>query len=327
MAIKTLVCVVGELRSEEVTFESFESYVLKPCNADLLVCCPEKIISDSKYLDRANYFQLYSMGRGSTGHLESIAKNLGASMHWKDILRKRGTWFGGLNDFRFKTYFFVLTQALFSSRGVVFKKVKDFVRPFWLLIFRGQGPLHQPGGGSYVFLFKYAALNYILTHGLHDKYDRFIITRSDYLWRTLHPPLELLDPDHVWIPSGEDHGGYCDRHWVLSSHHLVKCLDLLTEVFLDPTIIHSYDSGEDTFNSEKFVKMLWDKRGVSVRRFPLVQFLIRYSSQSETWGAGKFVPELGLTVAYPDEYEEAKTNSQVLLCPEDWKLWSSHTTT
>mmetsp|Transcript_57774 Transcript_57774/g.154347 ORF Transcript_57774/g.154347 Transcript_57774/m.154347 type:complete len:423 (+) Transcript_57774:129-1397(+) len=47
-------------------------------------------------------------------------------------------------------------------------------------------------------------------------FERVICSRPEILWIGDHPPLRWLDPDIVWIPDGEDHGGLNDRHAVLN---------------------------------------------------------------------------------------------------------------
>jgi len=43
--------------------------------------------------------------------------------------------------------------------------------------------------------------------GLLERYDRFVITRSDFIWDCPHPPLSVLSPDAIWFPDGEYGGG------------------------------------------------------------------------------------------------------------------------
>eukprot|EP00966_Prymnesium_polylepis_P283520 6550576-Prymnesium_polylepis.1 len=48
-------------------------------------------------------------------------------------------------------------------------------------------------------------------------YERVVHSRLEYVWLAPHPPLALLEPRHVWIPSGEDYYlGYNDRHAVMN---------------------------------------------------------------------------------------------------------------
>ncbi len=40
--IKTLVCIIGQTRAHEITWNSFNKYVLKSLDADLALCVAEK---------------------------------------------------------------------------------------------------------------------------------------------------------------------------------------------------------------------------------------------------------------------------------------------
>ena len=41
-----------------------------------------------------------------------------------------------------------------------------------------------------------------------------MFTRLEFEWLAHHPPLHLLDPSHLWVPTGEDNTGVNDRHWL-----------------------------------------------------------------------------------------------------------------
>ena len=46
---------------------------------------------------------------------------------------------------------------------------------------------------------------------------RVVFSRLEFWWLRPHPPLRLLHPSVVWLPSGEDYyGGVNDRHAVLN---------------------------------------------------------------------------------------------------------------
>lgn len=51
--------------------------------------------------------------------------------------------------------------------------------------------------------------------GAIDQYDRFIVTRSDYMHKMLHAPLSVLPPEYIWIPDGERYNGVTVRGFPL----------------------------------------------------------------------------------------------------------------
>lgn len=73
-------------------------------------------------------------------------------------------------------------------------------------------------------------------------YERVMFTRLEFEWLHDHPPLSLLDPRYLWVPTGEDNTGLNDRHWLANRHdaavspaslnappcmHLAACMHLL----------------------------------------------------------------------------------------------------
>lgn len=61
-------------------------------------------------------------------------------------------------------------------------------------------------------------------------YERVMFTRLEFEWLYNHPPLSLLDPRYMWVPTGEDNTGINDRHWLVNRKdaavrilHAVSC--------------------------------------------------------------------------------------------------------
>ena len=84
---------------------------------------------------------------------------------------------------------------------------------------------------------------WLLLHGLQqdgviDRYDRFVITRSDFVWLCPHPPLSVLDREAIWVPDGEDWGGLPDRHLVVSRADVVNCLNIIEDILLNPVQLY-----------------------------------------------------------------------------------------
>ena len=47
------------------------------------------------------------------------------------------------------------------------------------------------------------------------RFSRLVHSRLEFHWLMPHPPLQLLDPAHVWVPSGQNIAGVNDRHAVV----------------------------------------------------------------------------------------------------------------
>ena len=67
------------------------------------------------------------------------------------------------------------------------------------------------------------------------RYGRFVVTRSDFIYPCPHPPLSILDCGWIWIPDGEQYGGFTDRHLVVSQEEdAAAVLSLIDDIRLRP---------------------------------------------------------------------------------------------
>ena len=48
---------------------------------------------------------------------------------------------------------------------------------------------------------------------------RVIFSRLEFRWLAPHPPLALLEPEVLWVPSGQNVNGVNDRHAVMHRMH------------------------------------------------------------------------------------------------------------
>ena len=186
----------------------------------------------------------------------------------------------------------------------------------------GRGAFDQPGAAGIVLLFRQLLLDMIREENLLEKYDRFIITRSDYFYGAPHPSCDLLDPTFAWLPEGEDYRGLCDRHWVLSRDHVEPCLDLLGPIICDTDNLYREMQSDNRWNIEKYVKHIWEKRGVRVRRYPRTMFLVRDADDRTNRSAGTYNPAVSMIVKYNSEFEQARANIVAFRDETCWKAWN-----
>ena len=183
---KTLVCVIGETRAQDLTWNNFNKYLLKSLNADLALCVAEKNIKNNKMYNKAKYIWKYKDSKDYTNHFDHAQKTLLK----KRKIKKKPNWKKML-------------------------KVKDF----WLARVKGSSKIRSGTGGLLIYN-RWFLLQNLIELNLLKKYDRFIITRSDFYWCLHHPKLDNLNSKYIWIPNGEKYGGYTDRHAVLSKENV-----------------------------------------------------------------------------------------------------------
>jgi hypothetical protein len=176
-------------------------------------------------------------------------------------------------------------------------------------------------------------IRWLLVYGLQednvlDRYDRFVITRSDFIWLCPHPPLSVLDRDAIWFPDGEKYGGLTDRHLVVSRADVVNCLNIIEDILLQP--IELYEEMKDLptympngWNIEQFLQHHLLRKGLlhKVKLFPYVMYLARSvrDDGSKTWSQGRYEPAVGHFVKYEKEFRVASAYSQIIHSRADWE--------
>ena len=97
-----------------------------------------------------------------------------------------------------------------------------------------RSPDPQPTASSILLFCRWLLLHGLQQDDVLDRYDRFVITRSDFVWLCPHPPLSVLDRGAIWLPDGEYYGGFTDRHLVVSRADVVNCLNVIEDILLHP---------------------------------------------------------------------------------------------
>ena len=88
----------------------------------------------------------------------------------------------------------------------------------------------HPGSAAILLFARWFLLKNLLKEGLDEKYERFIITRSDFVWPILHPSLDFFNDDHIILADGESYGGVSDRYAILSRNHMKSYLGVLDKI-------------------------------------------------------------------------------------------------
>ena len=143
------------------------------------------------------------------------------------------------------------------------------------------------------------------TYNLIDKYKRFIITRSDFIYQLPHPQLDLLNPDFIWIPDGEHYGGFTDRHAILSQSNIETYLNIFNSM-----VIHSNKYFfnmllfSNSYNIETLIKfhLIFHNKINLVRHFPYIMYAVRNHNGTTRWSKGEFSFIHNYYIKYSNEY-------------------------
>lgn len=144
-----------------------------------------------------------------------------------------------------------------------------------------------------------------------EAYDRFIVTRNDHYY-SCDLDLTQLDPTHIWIPEGENYGGICDRHMVVSSENLRAALNVLQPLLDHPENYRKLLSRK-VANGERLLQSTLKRHNLlhSVRRYPRNMFTCGLPHDSTRGALLSADPVTeGVHLKYPKEYELTQITCQ-----------------
>jgi hypothetical protein len=291
---RTLVCILAKTRAADVTFPAFERHVLRELDADLAVALTldAGYDQDNPYLQRARY-RWIAPDPQDYGQLFDEAQ-----------------------------------AELCRERGLAAPRWRDLLAFGGTWAGRIRSAYAHPSATAVLIYSRWLLLRNLQREGLLDRYDRFVITRSDFQWLCPHPPWSVLAPENVWVPADHHWSGINDRHMVVRSIDVEPCLNLLEEILLRPAELAQAMSERTEWNDEQLLALQLRRRGLAaqVREFPYVMYLVRSPrDRSATWSAGRYDPWAGHFVKYESEFRSARAMSGVVRNRVDWEqgAWRS----
>ncbi len=279
----TLVIVLAETRAYEYTYDLLRSNLLDVYGADLCLC-----VADNAREDTNNPFYRDAKYIWTYDEPED----------WGDAFDRAQRAEGHSDDWR---------QLL---------SIKDQ----WLGGVRGEGA--HPGSAGILLFFRWFLKRSLLEHGVLDHYDRFVVTRSDFVHPVPQIPLAVLDPDFIWVPDGEDYGGITDRHVVASRRDILDVLSVTDDVIADPAALHDAMQAQHAprWNLERYLAFSYKRLGLAgrVRRYPYVMYSVRSPDGHTRWAKGTFSGQHGYCIKYQTEYRGARIAQWIIGTTEDW---------
>lgn len=285
---RVLVCILAQTRGHQVAWPSFKRHVLDELNADLALA----VTFDDKY-DYANPYWQRARYKWTASEPSDVGDAFDLAQRW--LCRRHDV---PPPDWR----------SMLRVRGT------------WLGGIRSANP--QPSHSAHLFFCRWLLLHGLQQDGILDRYDRFIVTRSDFVWLCPHPPLSILDGHSLWIPDGERYGGFTDRHLVVSREDAIAALDLIDDILLRPDELYEEMKHRADWNPERFLALHFARKGLlpRVRLFPYVMYTARGVRETpSTWSSGQFEPSVGHIVKYPSEFIIARAYATAIRTREDWE--------
>jgi hypothetical protein len=159
------------------------------------------------------------------------------------------------------------------------------------------------------------ALRHFLNNNFKNillKYERIILTRSDYFYINYHP---ILSNSYFYIPEGEDYGGICDRHHVFPSYMANEVLGVVE--FFSDIKNYNYLKNKDLSNLERLLFEFYQHNGIikNIKRFNRVQFTVSSNNEQtrSKSGRGYLFGSKSLQIKYQREYYLALKNKYGLV--------------
>ena len=276
-----LVIVLAETREHEHTFELFRQNVLDQLGADLCLC-----VADNEREDPNNPF--YREAR----------------YVWR--YPEQDDWGDAFDDAQRQSGYDAPWRCLLGTGGQ------------WLGGVRGEP--RQPGSAGILLFFRWFLKERLLATGAIDRYDRFIVTRSDFVHRVPHPPLRVLDRQRIWIPLGEDYGGYTDRHIVANREDILRVLGIVDPMLAEPGRLAAELGPSAKWNLERFIKFSFARQGLTGRvgRYPYTMYAVRSVGGHTRWARGRYEERLGYYIKYPTEYWRFRLAYRLVRSDSDW---------
>jgi hypothetical protein len=204
------------------------------------------------------------------------------------------------------------SQNLISQKNVITFKKPLYWREFLKIKDQFLGGIkdkdnQHPGSAGILIFFRWFLLKNMIDNNLINKYDRFIITRSDFIFTLPHPKVELMNKNYIWIPNCEHYGGYTDRHVVLSKNNIESYLNIFNNMVIRSNEYYIKMRNYYNWNLEQLIKFHLEQNNVLhlVKEYPYIMYSVRNINGTTTWSVGNYSNELGYFIKYQSEYDKS----------------------
>lgn len=229
----------------------------------------EIVVYDKDFKDELLRDQTYLINNSENFISEPNVTSYKKPLHWREFLKLKDQFLGGIKD----------------------------------------SENQHPGSAGILIFFRWFLLKNLTDTGLINKYDRFIITRSDYIYLLPHPKLEIMDENNIWIPDAESYRGYTDRHVILSRNNLEPYLNILTNIILKSNeyFIKMKMKNKTCWNLEQVIKFHLEENNVVhlVKQYPYVMYTVRNINGTTRWKGGVYSDTFGYYIKYDTEHAKA----------------------
>ena len=232
-ANRSVVILIGGLRSSELAWKTLYDNVLDPNSADLILMTNDNsAYPNSSLFDRAKFVWHYHQFDDWADAVDLVNGTGWRITH----LPKFREWYPN--------------EEPGKNRSILFRGIKG----------------HGHVLGIIIFMIRYFLIQAIEYHGILSKYNIFLVTRTDHYY--LCPHMFSKDKCNVsdrkvMVPDGEVYFGITDRHLIASRDTLIDAFDLITPLI---TALYVFDH-EKHHNSERYIWAARTDKKLIVKEF------------------------------------------------------------
>lgn len=276
-----LIIVLPETRGYDLTFDSFKNNFLDSLQADLCLC-----VGDGQREDKDNPFYKQAKYVWTFEEPSDWSELFDSAQEYKNY---QGNW-----------------RQLLEIEELWLGEIKE-----------GNVRFFSPAIQLYS---RWFLKEQIIANNILEKYDWYIITRSDFIYEVPHIPIEFLDSRFIWVPDGEDYGGLNDRHTVVHRNDIINVLSIADPIIANPDQLYQQMNHRQDWSMEKYVKFAFNNSGLlsRLKRFPYTMYSVRKGDTPTTWSQGTFNERLGYRIKYDREYRSSFWASKVIHQVQDW---------
>lgn len=354
---KTLVIIISDTKSHEITFNNFKKNVIDELNADLCLCMCVKPDYDynNPFYKLSMYKFLYNEHEDFSDAFEYAYNIIIKDKPKYECIENLNALYGKLQypnqSTENITYYGIYENMpnfdIFNDDDDIIIHTKDFSNNLWknqiygikknnndnnisviqenvitykkslywraFLKIKGQflggikDDYNEHPGSSGIFIFiRWFLLKNLIDNDLINKYDRFIVTKGDFIYQLPHPKLEHMNENCIWIPNCEHYGGYTDKHAVLSKNNIESYLNILNNMVLKSNDYFIKMINKYNWNLEKFIKFHLEQNNVEhiVKEFPCIMYSVTNTNEKKC-NYCNYSNELGYCMKYFSEYDKS----------------------
>ena len=262
----------GKLKEPRVSTENINYYGndVKLLNMDMID--DDEIVVLGKHFPNEKWRdQVYGIKKSDNNKLLycNNANTYKKHLHWREFLKLKDQFLGGIKD----------------------------------------GYNQHPGSAGILIFFRWFLLKNLIENDLINRYDRFIITRSDFIYQLPHPKLDIMDENCIWIPDCEHYGGYTDRHVVLSRNNIEPYLNILNNFVVrsNEYFMKMCNINISNWNLERVIKFHLQQNNVEhiVKEFPYIMYSVRNLNGKTRWMSGEYSSKHDYYIKYKSEYDKS----------------------